>query len=138
MTRFLGSSGVSNPPNITNLAADVAQYHAAVAASANHHHYAHQIPSDQEPVQKSYSHYGSSYSSKRKRRILFTQAQVVELEKRFNKSRYLSAPEREAIANGLSLTTTQVKIWFQNHRYKTKKAQKDHMGMKCDGREHMY
>ncbi|CAF0739270.1 unnamed protein product [Brachionus calyciflorus] len=74
----------------------------------------------------------SNYSScsgilKRKRRILFSQAQVNELEKRFNKSRYLSAPERELLANELHLSSTQVKIWFQNHRYKTKKALKDRM-----------
>lgn len=75
---------------------------------------------------KSYTQFSSSYlSQKRKRRILFSQAQVNELEKRFSKSRYLSAPEREHIANGLNLTPTQVKIWFQNHRYKTKKAVKD-------------
>ena len=80
----------------------------------------------QNETVKSYAQFSSSYlSQKRKRRILFSQAQVNELEKRFNKSRYLSAPEREHIANGLNLTPTQVKIWFQNHRYKTKKAIKD-------------
>lgn len=121
MTRFLGSTGSS--PHLSADAAVAAHYHAAVAAS-NHHHYNHAQSQDQDQM-KSYSHFSSNYSSKRKRRILFTQSQVLELEKRFNKSRYLSAPEREAIANGLSLTTTQVKIWFQNHRYKTKKAMKD-------------
>ena len=54
---------------------------------------------------------------RRKRRVLFTQAQVFELEKRFKQQRYLSAPEREAIAAMINLTPTQVKIWFQNHRY---------------------
>lgn len=117
MTRFLGSTNSSAD------AAVAARYHAAVTAS-NHHHYNH-IQNQEQDSMKGYSHFSSNYSSKRKRRILFTQSQVIELEKRFNKSRYLSAPEREAIANGLSLTTTQVKIWFQNHRYKTKKAMKD-------------
>ena len=65
------------------------------------------------------------YQSKRKRRVLFSQAQVYELEKRFKMQKYLSAQEREHLANGLNLTPTQVKIWFQNHRYKTKKATKD-------------
>lgn len=138
MTRFLGTNGGNNS-QINNLAADAAMaahYHAAVAAS-NHHHY-NQMQNDQNEGIKSYSHYGSAYPSKRKRRILFTQAQVIELEKRFNKSRYLSAPEREAIAKGLSLTATQVKIWFQNHRYKTKKAMKDRNGMKMEHEHDMY
>ena len=64
------------------------------------------------------------YQSKRKRRVLFSQAQVYELEKRFKLQKYLSAQEREHMANLLNLTPTQVKIWFQNHRYKTKKAGK--------------
>ena len=72
---------------------------------------------------------------KRKRRILFSQAQVNELEKRFNKSRYLSAPERELLASDLHLSPTQVKIWFQNHRYKTKKALKDRMKIERNGYE---
>ena len=57
--------------------------------------------------------------------MLFSQAQVYELEKRFKYQKYLSAQEREHIAGLLNLTPTQVKIWFQNHRYKTKKACKD-------------
>ncbi|CEF61230.1 Homeobox protein Nkx-2.2 [Strongyloides ratti] len=59
---------------------------------------------------------------KRKRRVLFTKAQTFELERRFRSQRYLSAPEREALAMQIRLTPTQVKIWFQNHRYKTKKS----------------
>ena len=58
----------------------------------------------------------------RKRRILFTQAQVFELERRFKLQRYLTAPEREHLAQLIGLSPTQIKIWFQNHRYKTKKS----------------
>lgn len=58
----------------------------------------------------------------RKRRILFSKAQTFELERRFRHQRYLSAPEREHLAKALLLTPTQVKIWFQNHRYKVKRA----------------
>ncbi|CAG5099441.1 Oidioi.mRNA.OKI2018_I69.XSR.g16527.t1.cds [Oikopleura dioica] len=61
-------------------------------------------------------------SKKKKRRILFTKAQTYELERRFRQQRYLSAPEREQLAHSISLTPTQVKIWFQNHRYKLKKS----------------
>ncbi|KAK0411747.1 hypothetical protein QR680_005819 [Steinernema hermaphroditum] len=59
---------------------------------------------------------------RRKRRVLFSKAQTYELERRFRTQRYLSAPEREQLALEIRLTPTQVKIWFQNHRYKTKKS----------------
>ncbi|KAK1793545.1 hypothetical protein P4O66_011919 [Electrophorus voltai] len=59
---------------------------------------------------------------KKKRRVLFSKAQTYELEMRFRQQRYLSAPEREQLARVLSLTPTQVKIWFQNHRYKMKRT----------------
>ncbi|VDO26374.1 unnamed protein product [Onchocerca flexuosa] len=62
---------------------------------------------------------------RRKRRVLFTKLQTFELERRFRTQRYLSAPEREQLAMQIRLTPTQVKIWFQNHRYKTKKTCQD-------------
>ncbi|NXT17597.1 NKX24 protein, partial [Syrrhaptes paradoxus] len=62
---------------------------------------------------------------RRKRRVLFSQAQVYELERRFKQQKYLSAPEREHLASLIHLTPTQVKIWFQNHRYKMKRQAKD-------------
>ncbi|NXI46444.1 NKX28 protein, partial [Galbula dea] len=65
---------------------------------------------------------------KKKRRVLFSKAQTLELERRFRQQRYLSAPEREQLARLLSLTPTQVKIWFQNHRYKMKRARSEGTG----------
>ncbi|XP_013378776.1 homeobox protein Nkx-2.5 [Lingula anatina] len=62
---------------------------------------------------------------RRKPRVLFSQAQVYELERRFKQQRYLSAPEREQLAAMLKLTSTQVKIWFQNRRYKCKRQRQD-------------
>lgn len=66
---------------------------------------------------------GGGLQKKRKRRVLFSKHQTLELERRFRLQRYLSAPEREHLASQIQLTPTQVKIWFQNHRYKTKRAQ---------------
>ncbi|XP_051016727.1 homeobox protein Nkx-2.6 [Acomys russatus] len=63
--------------------------------------------------------------TRRKPRVLFSQAQVLALERRFKHQRYLSAPEREHLASALQLTSTQVKIWFQNRRYKCKRQRQD-------------
>ncbi|XP_055848109.1 muscle-specific homeobox protein tinman [Episyrphus balteatus] len=63
--------------------------------------------------------------AKRKPRVLFSQAQVLELERRFRQQKYLTGAEREVIAHKLNLSATQVKIWFQNRRYKSKR-------MECD------
>lgn len=74
---------------------------------------------------------------KRKRRVLFSKAQTYELERRFRQQRYLSAPEREHLASIIRLTPTQVKIWFQNHRYKTKRAASERVeagGSSCSPR----
>ncbi|XP_043410073.1 homeobox protein Nkx-2.6 [Prionailurus bengalensis] len=62
---------------------------------------------------------------RRKPRVLFSQAQVLALERRFKQQRYVSAPEREHLASALQLTPTQVKIWFQNRRYKCKRQRQD-------------
>lgn len=68
---------------------------------------------------------GGNAPKKKKRRVLFSKAQTFELERRFRQQRYLSAPEREHLASILGLTAQQVKIWFQNHRYKLKKARQE-------------
>lgn len=60
---------------------------------------------------------------KKRSRAAFSHAQVFELERRFRHQRYLSGPERADLANALKLTETQIKIWFQNRRYKTKRRQ---------------
>lgn len=65
----------------------------------------------------------SSANRKKRSRAAFSHAQVFELERRFAQQRYLSGPERSELAKSLRLTETQVKIWFQNRRYKTKRKQ---------------
>nr|AAW24457.1 homeodomain protein NK4 [Oikopleura dioica] len=72
--------------------------------------------------------------NRRKPRVLFSQAQVFELERRFKQQRYLSAPERDQLAQMLNLTSQQVKIWFQNKRYKMKRLQQDkHLELTTQG-----
>jgi len=60
---------------------------------------------------------------KKRSRAAFSHHQVFELERRFGCQRYLSGPERSELARSVKLTETQVKIWFQNRRYKTKRKQ---------------
>ncbi|CAN8031099.1 unnamed protein product [Ixodes persulcatus] len=64
-------------------------------------------------------------SSARELQLRARAAQVYELERRFKQQKYLSAPEREHLASLIHLTPTQVKIWFQNHRYKCKRQAKE-------------
>ena len=73
---------------------------AALAASVYGHH--------QDPMMKSAYAQFPFASQKRRRRILFNQGQIYELERRFKQQKYLSAPERENLANILQLTPTQV------------------------------
>ncbi|CAF3320838.1 unnamed protein product [Rotaria socialis] len=75
-------------------------------------------------LQQDHSHHHET-SKRRKRRVLFTKQQTFELERRFRQQRYLSAPEREHLASAINLSATQVKIWFQNHRYKMKRSRPD-------------
>ncbi|KAJ1061391.1 hypothetical protein K5549_018628, partial [Capra hircus] len=56
----------------------------------------------------------------RRARTAFTYEQLVALENKFKATRYLSVCERLNLALSLSLTETQVKIWFQNRRTKWK------------------
>ncbi|KAA0198563.1 hypothetical protein HAZT_HAZT006147 [Hyalella azteca] len=64
---------------------------------------------------------GSNGGKPRRARTAFTYEQLVSLENKFKHTRYLSVCERLNLALALSLTETQVKIWFQNRRTKWKK-----------------
>ncbi|XP_038601650.1 T-cell leukemia homeobox protein 2 [Tachyglossus aculeatus] len=56
---------------------------------------------------------------KRKRpRTSFSRAQVLELERRFLRQKYLASAERAALAKALRMSDAQVKTWFQNRRTK--------------------
>ncbi|XP_072900779.1 homeobox protein Hox-C10-like [Hemitrygon akajei] len=58
---------------------------------------------------------------RRKKRIPYSKQQIAELEKAFEKNRFLTPEIRLNISFKLGLTERQVKIWFQNQRQKEKK-----------------
>ncbi|XP_075695270.1 homeobox protein BarH-like 2 [Rhinoderma darwinii] len=57
----------------------------------------------------------------RRSRTIFTESQLMGLEKKFQKQKYLSTPDRLDLAQALGLTQLQVKTWYQNRRMKWKK-----------------
>ena len=131
MAQNMNMSGLSpmgmanNMANMHNMAATVASM-----AAASAHSYDQQKAANAAVVSGLVSAaaaaglpvtgpFGSLAGQRRKRRVLFTQQQVHELERRFKQQKYLSAPERETFSTLINLSPTQVKIWFQNHRYRT-------------------
>ncbi|KAL3073602.1 hypothetical protein niasHS_017169 [Heterodera schachtii] len=62
---------------------------------------------------------------KRKRRQAFSAEQIHFLEDQFQSQRYISSEQRAKISLQLGLSQQQVKIWFQNRRYKQKMMGKE-------------
>ncbi len=87
--------------------------------------YNHQI-SNPQSIQQSINSAGENVFNQKskfakKSRVLFSQWQINELEKLFKKQKYVTSNERDLMAKKLRLHANQVKIWFQNRRYKIKK-----------------
>lgn len=67
----------------------------------------------------------SPKEQKQKRsRTIFTPTQIDRLELEFQTSQYMIGGDRIALAKELDLTETQVKVWFQNRRIKSRKMKK--------------
>ncbi|XP_053669717.1 homeotic protein empty spiracles-like [Anopheles nili] len=58
-------------------------------------------------------------------RTAFSPSQLLKLEHAFEGNHYVVGAERKSLAQVLSLTETQVKVWFQNRRTKHKRMQQE-------------
>ncbi|OXA58163.1 Homeobox protein EMX2 [Folsomia candida] len=57
-------------------------------------------------------------------------------EHSFERNHYVVGAERKQLANSLSLTETQVKVWFQNRRTKSKRQTQEEEATKKPGSGH--
>lgn len=57
----------------------------------------------------------------RRSRTVFSELQLMGLERNFESHKYLSTPDRIQLAEKLGLSQIQVKTWYQNRRMKWKK-----------------
>nr|AAF76327.1 homeoprotein [Branchiostoma floridae] len=67
-------------------------------------------------------------------RTAFTPTQLLRLEHAFEKNHYVVGQERKQLAQQLTLSETQVKVWFQNRRTKYKRDQQEDEGRKSPPR----
>ncbi|XP_014673934.1 PREDICTED: homeobox protein EMX1-like [Priapulus caudatus] len=66
-----------------------------------------------------------AYRKPKRVRTAFNPSQLLELEHAFEKNHYVVGAERRELAKSLSLSETQVKVWFQNRRTKYKRVKED-------------
>lgn len=65
------------------------------------------------------------YRKPKRIRTAFSPSQLLKLEHAFEKNHYVVGQERKELAAKLSLTETQVKVWFQNRRTKHKRVRSE-------------
>ncbi|CAL8302771.1 unnamed protein product [Boreogadus saida] len=68
-------------------------------------------------------------------RTAFSPSQLLRLERAFEKNHYVVGAERKQLAHGLSLSETQVKVWFQNRRTKYKRQKLEEEGPEMQQRK---
>nr|XP_029528151.1 homeobox protein BarH-like 2 isoform X1 [Oncorhynchus nerka] len=105
----------SSPGQVPHLPLLSPQHHSRVS-EASHSETPVSISSESDT-----EHSTTRLKKPRRSRTIFTELQLMGLEKKFQKQKYLSTPDRLDLAQSLGLTQLQVKTWYQNRRMKWKK-----------------
>ncbi|XP_021438502.1 homeobox protein BarH-like 2 [Oncorhynchus mykiss] len=105
----------SSPGQVPNLTLLSPQHHSRVS-EPSHSETTVSISSESDT-----EHSTPRLKKPRRSRTIFTELQLMGLEKKFQKQKYLSTPDRLDLAQSLGLTQLQVKTWYQNRRMKWKK-----------------
>nr|XP_046172358.1 homeobox protein BarH-like 2 [Oncorhynchus gorbuscha] len=105
----------SSPGQVPNLTLLSPQHHSRVS-EPSHSETPVSISSESDT-----EHSTPRLKKPRRSRTIFTELQLMGLEKKFQKQKYLSTPDRLDLAQSLGLTQLQVKTWYQNRRMKWKK-----------------
>ncbi|MFH4975187.1 hypothetical protein AB6A40_001896 [Gnathostoma spinigerum] len=103
----------TNPPQPIELANDTVNYELKQFSYGENHQSTSSSVDFNKPIKK------------KKARTTFSGRQIFELERQFERKKYLSSSERGELARLLNVTETQVKIWFQNRRTKWKKVENE-------------
>ncbi|XP_017592880.1 PREDICTED: homeobox protein EMX1 [Corvus brachyrhynchos] len=90
------------------------------------------VPAGSEVSQESLLLHGPFARKPKRIRTAFSPSQLLRLERAFEKNHYVVGAERKQLASSLSLSETQVKVWFQNRRTKYKRQKLEEEGPDSD------
>ncbi|KAM9326614.1 homeobox protein EMX2 [Gastrophryne carolinensis] len=88
----------------------------------------HRFPGDGAAAAESFLLHNALARKPKRIRTAFSPSQLLRLEHAFEKNHYVVGAERKQLAHSLSLTETQVKVWFQNRRTKFKRQKLEEEG----------